>query len=53
MQNNKSFVVLSVTGLIADLTKGRKLQQRTVKSVSAKLKIYQLGCLKNVALEKL
>jgi hypothetical protein len=34
-ENNKTFSMLSVTGLIADLTKRRKLQQSTEKSVTA------------------
>jgi ferredoxin-fold anticodon binding domain-containing protein len=45
--------MLSVTGLIADLTKGTKLQQISEKSESTKLKICRLDCLKNVTSEEL
>jgi hypothetical protein len=38
--------MLSITGLIADLTKGRKLQKNSGKSVSANLKVCRLDCLK-------
>ena len=45
--------MLSVTAFIIDLTKKRRLLERTGWSIFAKDRIYQLECLKNAALEEL